>query len=50
MRAQEELIEWDKLQPLLNQLKDASSKADSELIQKLLIKIVPEFKPQTRLT
>jgi FlaA1/EpsC-like NDP-sugar epimerase len=47
MRANEELIDWDKLKPMIIKLKNASKNNDSEKIIKLLLKIVPEFSSST---
>jgi FlaA1/EpsC-like NDP-sugar epimerase len=43
MRANEEMIDWEDLKPMINELKDASIKAESKKVLELLIKIVPEF-------
>ena len=47
MRAEEEMMEWKKLEPLLNELKSASHDFEQLKIRALLMKIVPEFKPQS---
>ena len=47
MRAEEEMIEWKKLEPLLNELKSASHDFEQLKIRALLMKIVPTFKPQS---
>jgi len=49
LRAQEEMIEWVTLKPLLDQLNEASSKGELSRIRDLLIEIVPEFKPQVKI-
>jgi len=46
MRAQEELLAWDELKPVLDELKGATESCDHEKLRKLLIQIVPGFKPQ----
>jgi len=46
MRAQEEMMEWKKLKPLLNELQEAAKNIDHERIRQLLKQIVPEFEPQ----
>jgi FlaA1/EpsC-like NDP-sugar epimerase len=46
MRAQEDMILWDDLKPLLDGLRDAIDNCDHERLRKLLIQIVPGFKPQ----
>jgi len=45
MRAEEEMIGWDKLEPILVQLKDAATKSDTERVYKLLLQLVPKFSP-----
>jgi FlaA1/EpsC-like NDP-sugar epimerase len=49
MRAKEEMIEWDLLKPMLEELIDLSNRNDQFKIRELLMKIVPEFKPQSQL-
>jgi len=46
MSAHEEMIEWKILEPILYKLLDSLLKSDQVMIRQLLIKIVPEFKPQ----
>ena len=46
MRAEEEMIAWEVLLPILNELKDASSRSDHIRIRELLQELVPVFKPQ----
>jgi len=43
MRAKEKMISWDKLEPILNEIKEAANKNQTEEIYKLLKKLVPEF-------
>jgi len=43
MRAQEEMIDWEILKPILNELNEASINTEQEKIRELLIQIVPEF-------
>jgi len=50
MRAQEEMIDWDNLKPILNELNEASINAEQEKIRELLIQIVPEFNPNSHAT
>ena len=45
MRAEEKMIDWKILKPLLNDLNEASVNFESAKIRKLLIEIVPEFTP-----
>ena len=47
MRAEEDMISWDKLEPTLDQLSDASMHLDMEKIYKLLNKLVPQFNPKS---
>jgi hypothetical protein len=47
MRANEEMINWDNLKPILIELKDASINGEQGKIRKLLIQIVPLFKPSS---
>jgi FlaA1/EpsC-like NDP-sugar epimerase len=46
-KAQEEMIDWENLKPILNELNEASINTELERIRKLLIQIVPEFKPNS---
>ena len=46
MRAEEIMIDWKLLKPILDQLRDSSISSNQEEIYALLTKIVPEFKPQ----
>ncbi len=46
MRAKEDKLGWDKLNLLLQNLKDVNDSDDHEKLRDLLIKIVPAFKPQ----
>ena len=47
MRAKEEMIDWQILEPILKELKEALIKYDHKRIREILLKIVPEFKPQS---
>ena len=38
-------MDWEKLKPILDELNEASINAESKKIRELLIRIVPEFKP-----
>ena len=49
MSAKEKMIEWEILEPILNSLRDSALKSDQRMIRDLLIKIVPEFKPQSEI-
>ena len=46
MRAEEIMIDWELLMPILDKLRDSSISSNQEEIHALLTKIVPEFKPQ----
>jgi len=43
MRANEIMIEWKLLEPMLDELKEVSITGEKDLIQKSLKKIVPEY-------
>jgi len=45
MRANEEMIDWENLKPILNELNEASINTELARIRELLIQIVPEFNP-----
>jgi FlaA1/EpsC-like NDP-sugar epimerase len=47
MRAIESMIEWETLEPLILELQEACINSNQEQIRKILMKIVPEFKPQS---
>jgi FlaA1/EpsC-like NDP-sugar epimerase len=46
MRAEEEMINWVDLKPILKELEMASIKNDSQKIRSLLADLIPGFKPQ----
>jgi len=46
MRAEEIMIDWGELKPILDKLQDFFISSNQEKIHKLLTKVVPEFKPQ----
>lgn len=50
MRAQEDMLAWDELKPVLDELNGAIESCDHEKLRKLLIKIVPDFKPQCEIS
>ena len=50
MRAQEDMLAWDDLEPILNSLQTAITNCDQKKLRKLLIQIVPGFKPQCEIT
>jgi len=47
MKAKENMINWDKLEPMLIQLKEAAISSDQNNTQALLKSIVPEFNPKS---
>ena len=49
MRAREGMLPWDKLNLILEDLKKAVETGNNERIRKLLIKLVPTFKPQSKI-
>ena len=49
MRAREKMISWEKLEPILDELKQASINDDLKKIQQFLIKIVPEYNSKSSL-
>ena len=50
MRAEEAMLAWEELEPILNGLELAIKDCDHEQIRKLLIQAVPGFKPQCEIT
>jgi FlaA1/EpsC-like NDP-sugar epimerase len=50
MRAEEDMLSWDELEPVLNSLKIAITDCDQKKLRELLIQIVPGFKPQCEIT
>ena len=50
MRAKEEMMPWNELKPILESLKREVESCDNEKIRKLLIQLVPCFKPQSEIT
>jgi len=49
MRAQEDMIEWETLKLLLDKLKNSLKRSEYEKIRQILIDIVPEFAPQSKI-
>jgi FlaA1/EpsC-like NDP-sugar epimerase len=45
MRAEEQMISWDKLEPVLAQIKEAAINAETKKSYKLLNQLVPQFNP-----
>jgi FlaA1/EpsC-like NDP-sugar epimerase len=50
MRAQEDMVEWDMLKLILNDLELAIEQHDHNKIRESLIKAVPDFKPQCEIS
>jgi FlaA1/EpsC-like NDP-sugar epimerase len=50
MRAEENMLTWDELEPILTGLELAITDCDHEQLRKLLIQVVPGFKPQCEIT
>ena len=50
LRAEEELLTWDELEPILNNLQTAIQDCDQRKLRKLLIELVPGFKPQCEIS
>ena len=46
MMAQEDMLPWQELKLIIDQLVEAVEKYDQEDVRNLLIKAVPEFQPQ----
>ena len=44
MRTEEEMMPWDKLEPLLTEISKNGTYTNTEELYKLIKKIVPEFK------
>ena len=45
MCAHEEMIDWENLKPMLDELNDASENSEVARIREMLMQIVPEFNP-----
>ena len=50
MRAEEEMIIWNELEPLLNRLMEENNNFDYKKVRELLIEIVPGFKPNKKIS
>jgi len=50
MRAQEDMLAWDELEPILSSLQTAIKNCDQKKLRELLVQIVPGFKPQCEIT
>ena len=49
MRAIEDMIHWDDLEPILKKIHESALDLNYERLRELLIKIVPQFKPQSKI-
>ena len=47
MRAEEEMISWEKLEPLLDQVKEAALNLEMEKTYNLISQLVPQFNPKS---
>jgi len=50
MRAEEKMLAWEDLKLIIDQLSEAIDNCDQDRLRQLLIKAVPEFKPQCEIT
>jgi len=50
MRAKEDMLKWNELKPFLDDLSKAIKDYDQDELRKLLIKVVPGFKPQSEIS
>ena len=46
LRAEEAMLDWVTLEPILDQLHESTKKLDQKRVRELLIEVVPDFKPQ----
>jgi FlaA1/EpsC-like NDP-sugar epimerase len=49
MRAREDMLPWDELKLILENLKEEVESNNNEKVRKLLIQLVPTFKPQSKI-
>ena len=49
MSANEQMIVWEKLKPMLKELEEAALNFEHKKIRKLLLRIVPQFNPQSNI-
>jgi FlaA1/EpsC-like NDP-sugar epimerase len=50
MRAQEDMMVWGELKPILDDLQIAIIDCNQEKLRELLVQIVPDFKPQCEIS
>ncbi len=50
MRAEEEMVAWDDLKLIIDELEQAIDSDNQDKLRQLLIKAVPGFKPQSKIT
>ena len=49
MRAKEDMLSWSKLKSILENLRGAVESGNNKKIRKILIQLVPTFKPQSEI-
>ena len=49
MRAVEDKVDWDELEPILEALEESARESNHSEVRDLLIRIVPQFKPQSKI-
>ena len=49
MRTREDMLPWDKLKPILENLREEVESGNNEKIRKILIQLVPTFYPQSEI-
>ena len=47
MRAEEDVVNWDKLEPILAEIEEAALNSETEKIYTLLSQLIPEFNPRS---
>ena len=50
MRADEEMMAWDDLKPIIDEIEVALDRNDQAMLRNLLVKAIPGFKPQRDIT
>ena len=50
MRAEEEMLAWDDLKLIIDELERSIDSCDQDKLRQLLIEAVPGFKPQSEIT
>ena len=49
LRAVEDKVDWDELEPILEALEESARESNHSEVRDLLIRIVPQFKPQSKI-